>query len=148
MLDVGLPSNDYKDALRRQIQDLEQYNELNRFQFILEEPDIREALVSALREYNVILTPTAYTFSAPGEVRDAYLLLLSKAYAYEMIYVRKLWNSVAYNDSGLSINETAVLSFIKALAEQTRTLAVRQIEEAKNADSINAAFTGGYGFEY
>jgi len=151
MFDVGLPAQDMKDALRGRIQDLEKYNELNRFRFILEEPDIRGALVAAMQEYNALLTPTQYTFDSFDSAqpsRDAFLLRLAESYAYQMIYTRKLWNSIAYNDSGLSINENAVLSFIKALFEQTRNLAIHQIETAKNADALNAAFTGGFGFTY
>lgn len=152
MFDVGVPTQQMKDMIRRRIQDLEEYNELQGFTFILKEPDIKNALVSALGEYNDIVYRTKYSFSdldsESSMIRPSFFMRLAECYAYQMIFTRKLWNSVAYNDSGLSINETAVLPFMKALYEQNRALALKQIGDAKNADSINSAFSAGYGFEY
>ncbi len=152
MFDVGVPTQQMKDFLRRRIQDLEEYNELQGFTFILQEPDIKSALVGALEEYNDLIYRTKYTFSdldnESSLIRPSFFMRLAECYAYQMIFTRKLWNAVAYNDSGLSINETAILPFLKALYDQGRALAIRQIEEAKNADSINASFVTGYSLDY
>ena len=152
MFDVGVPTQQAKDMLRRRIQDLEEYNELQGFRFTLQEPDIKNALISAMGEYNDILYKTTYTMAdldnPSSIIRPSFFMRLAESYAYQMIFTRKLWNAVAYNDSGLSINETAILPFMKALFEQSRALATRQIDEAKNADSINASFVTGYSFEY
>lgn len=148
MIDVGSPPAALIEKLRIHIQDLSKYNELESFDLTLEAPDIEEALVSALEEYNDILIPTGYTFAEMDQCRSSYLLRLAKANAYEMMYIRKLVNSVAYSDGGFSVNEPATLSFFKALFENTRGLAIRQVTTAKNADSINASFTGGISLRY
>lgn len=148
MTDVGTPSAKLIEKLRVNIQDLNKYNELESFELTLEAPDIQEALIGALEEYNDILIQTQYTFESMDRVRLSYFMRMARAYAYEMMYTRKLTNSVAYSDGGFSVNESATLSFFKALFENTHTLATRQITRAKNNDSINDSFLGGVGMEY
>jgi hypothetical protein len=148
MVDVGSPSTELTEKLRITIQDLRKYNELERYEFILEAADIKEALVQALEEYNDTVTPTAHTFTNMNEVRISFFMRLATSYAYRMIYSRKLWNSLAFSDGGFSVDENALLPFIKALYEQERGLALSQISVAKNADAINNSFVGGFTFEY
>lgn len=148
MIDVGTPPNALIARLKTKIQDIPEFQEWDKFEGFLEEPDLIEALVSALEEYNDIGFQTQYTFSDMSQVRGAYFLNLAEAKAYRMIYVRKLWNTIDYSDSGFQVRESAVLAYYKAMYEDAYKTAYGQVAEAKNVDEINRSFVDGISFEY
>lgn len=148
MIDVGIPPARALERLRTKIQDLVPYQELNGLAQFMEEPDLVEAFQSAMEKYNDVVYVTQYTFSSDDGVRWSLLYDLAVSYAFDMIATRKMWNALAYSDSGFSVDERVMVQFFEAKAKAKRDEAIRELIEVKNADSINESFLEGLEFEY